>query len=187
MNSDNLILKTLAECITHERNQRILTRNELAERSGISLTSIRRIESCEMNPSFNVLSSLVHTLDFSFDSAFYTLYYKNGYRPQPWMVKIAPYDPYDLYLAQDLTSLGAALKAARTRRNMTRPHLAAVSGVNIRAIRKIEGEGLNPSFTTLYTIVQALDISFSYLFSYERPGKKYFKSIESIIVQGAGF
>lgn len=181
MDRDNVIIDTLTECIKEARSMRGLSNTELAERSGIHVRTIRKIEAGDINPSFRVLYPLVHVLCPSFDYSFYGVYYKRGYSPSKAASKSLTCSPYDIYLDCDLLSVGDALQAVRTLKSMTRLRLSVISDISIRSIVRIERQGTSPSFTELYSLVQALDISFDYLFRYKLPGKKYFKSIEHFV------
>ena len=52
------------------RSAKGLTQEQLAERAGLSARHIAKIEKGDVNPSFEVLSTLVKTLGVSFDAIF---------------------------------------------------------------------------------------------------------------------
>ena len=64
-------LDRLAVAIRAARNQREMTQEKLSELSGVSVRHIGKIENGEINPSFEVLLSLVTILKISFDTLFY--------------------------------------------------------------------------------------------------------------------
>lgn len=64
-------LDRLAAAIRTARNQREMTQETLSDLSGVSVRHIGKIENGEINPSFEVLLSLVTTLKISFDTLFY--------------------------------------------------------------------------------------------------------------------
>ena len=63
-------LPVLGERLKKARKDRGLTQEQLAERSGLSTRHIAKIEKGDVNPSFEVLSTLVKTLGVSFDAIF---------------------------------------------------------------------------------------------------------------------
>lgn len=65
------LLERLGTTIRAARNQRDMTQEKLSDLSGVSVRHIGKIEKGEINPSFEVLSSLVTALAISFDSLFY--------------------------------------------------------------------------------------------------------------------
>ena len=64
-------LDRLAVAIRAARNQREMTQETLSDLSGVSVRQIGKIENGEINPSFEVLLSLVTILKISFDTLFY--------------------------------------------------------------------------------------------------------------------
>ena len=64
-------LDRLAAAIRTARNQREMTQETLSDLSGVSVRHIGKIENGEINPSFEVLLSLVTALKISFDTLFY--------------------------------------------------------------------------------------------------------------------
>lgn len=66
----NNVLPVLGEQLKKARKDRDLTQEQLAERSGLSTRHIAKIEKGDVNPSFEVLSTLVKTLCVSFDAIF---------------------------------------------------------------------------------------------------------------------
>ena len=66
----NSVLPVLGERLKKARKGRGLTQEQLAERSGLSTRHIAKIEKGDVNPSFEVLSTLVKTLCVSFDAIF---------------------------------------------------------------------------------------------------------------------
>lgn len=66
----NNVLPVLGEQLKKARKDRDLTQEQLAERSGLSTRHIAKIEKGDVNPSFEVLSTLVKTLGVSFDAIF---------------------------------------------------------------------------------------------------------------------
>ena len=66
----NNVLPVLGEQLKKARKDRDLTQEQLAERAGLSTRHIAKIEKGEVNPSFEVLSTLVKTLGVSFDAIF---------------------------------------------------------------------------------------------------------------------
>ena len=64
-------LDRLAVAIRAARNQREMTQETLSDLSGVSVRHIGKIENGEINPSFEVLLSLVTILKISFDTLFY--------------------------------------------------------------------------------------------------------------------
>ena len=64
-------LDRLAAAIRTARNQREMTQETLSDLSGVSVRHIGKIEKGEINPSFEVLLSLVTALKISFDTLFY--------------------------------------------------------------------------------------------------------------------
>ena len=63
-------LPVLGERLKKARKDCGLTQEQLAERSGLSTRHIAKIEKGDVNPSFEVLSTLVKTLGVSFDAIF---------------------------------------------------------------------------------------------------------------------
>lgn len=63
-------LPVLGERLKKARKDCGLTQEQLAERSGLSTRHIAKIEKGDVNPSFEVLSTLVKMLGVSFDSIF---------------------------------------------------------------------------------------------------------------------
>ncbi|WP_327143069.1 helix-turn-helix domain-containing protein [Nocardia sp. NBC_01327] len=72
-------------------------------------------------------------------------------------------------------AVGEELRTARARRRLTRPQLAAISGVAVSTIQRFENGERSPDLTQLYTLCTALDIS---------PQEILTKSIE--MVEGSG-
>ena len=66
----NSVLPVLGERLKKARKDRGLTQEQLAERAGLSTRHIAKIEKGDVNPSFEVLSTLVKTLGVSFDAIF---------------------------------------------------------------------------------------------------------------------
>ena len=66
----NSVLPVLGERLKRARKDRGLTQEQLAERAGLSTRHIAKIEKGDVNPSFEVLSTLVKTLGVSFDAIF---------------------------------------------------------------------------------------------------------------------
>lgn len=64
-------LQYLGEQIKAERNRCGLTQQELADQAGRGLRHLQEIESGLVNPSYEVLSSIVHRLAMSGDILFY--------------------------------------------------------------------------------------------------------------------
>lgn len=64
-NSD---LKVLGEKVRKERKLAGLTQEQLAERCHVSTKHIANIENGKQNPSFDILSSILHVLPLSLDS-----------------------------------------------------------------------------------------------------------------------
>ena len=64
-------LDRLAATIRTAGNQREMTQETLSDLSGVSVRHIGKIENGEINPSFEVLLSLVTALKISFDTLFY--------------------------------------------------------------------------------------------------------------------
>lgn len=60
--------------------------------------------------------------------------------------------------------IGHGIKAVRNSRQMTLAELAAVSGVSLSMLSKIENGVISPSLTTLGRLSQALGIGLSTLF-----------------------
>ncbi|MFB7720723.1 helix-turn-helix domain-containing protein [Nocardia sp. NPDC056100] len=56
-------------------------------------------------------------------------------------------------------AVGGELRAARGRRGMTRPQLAAVSGVAVSTIQRFENGERSPDLGQLYALCTALEIS----------------------------
>ena len=65
------LLERLGTTIRAARNQREMTQETLSDLSGVSVRHIGKIENGEINPSFEVLLSLVTILKISFDTLFY--------------------------------------------------------------------------------------------------------------------
>lgn len=66
----NNVLPILGERLKKARKDRGLTQEQLAEQAGLSARHIAKIEKGDVNPSFEVLSTLVKTLGVSFDAIF---------------------------------------------------------------------------------------------------------------------
>lgn len=66
----NNVLPILGERLKKARKDRGLTQEQLVERAGLSARHIAKIEKGDVNPSFEVLSTLVKTLGVSFDAIF---------------------------------------------------------------------------------------------------------------------
>ena len=64
-NSD---LKVLGEKVRKERKLAGLTQEQLAERCHVSTKHIANIENGKQNPSFDILSAILHVLPLSLDS-----------------------------------------------------------------------------------------------------------------------
>lgn len=56
-------------------------------------------------------------------------------------------------------AVGDELRAARARRGLTRPQLAATSGVAVSTIQRFENGERSPDLTQLYQLCSALDVS----------------------------
>lgn len=69
MNGD--IFKHLGDCVRDGRKERDMTQQQLADQVGHGLRHIQRIEKGEVNPSFEVLYSLIHCLGISPELLFY--------------------------------------------------------------------------------------------------------------------
>ena len=66
----NDVLSVLGARLKKARNDRDFTQEQLADITGLSARHIANIEKGDVNPSFEVLSTLVKTLGVSFDSIF---------------------------------------------------------------------------------------------------------------------
>ena len=66
----NDVLSVLGARLKKARNDRDFTQEQLADLTGLSARHIANIEKGDVNPSFEVLSTLVKTLGVSFDSIF---------------------------------------------------------------------------------------------------------------------
>ena len=66
----NDVLSVLGARLKKARNDRDFTQEQLADLTGLSARHIANIEKGDVNPSFEVLSTLVKTLGGSFDSIF---------------------------------------------------------------------------------------------------------------------
>lgn len=69
MNED--IFKHLGDCVRDGRKEQDMTQQQLADQVGHGLRHIQRIEKGEVNPSFEVLYSLIHYLGLSAEFIFY--------------------------------------------------------------------------------------------------------------------
>lgn len=65
-------LQYLGDRIKAARNENHLTQQALAEQAGIGLRHYQNIESGLINPSYKVLSAIVHRLAMSMDILFYS-------------------------------------------------------------------------------------------------------------------
>ena len=66
----NDLLSVLGARLKKARNDRDFTQEQLASLTGLSARHIAKIEKGEVNPSFEVLSTLVKALGVSFDAIF---------------------------------------------------------------------------------------------------------------------
>jgi len=66
----NDVLSVLGAQLKKARNDRDFTQEQLADITGLSARHIANIEKGDVNPSFEVLSTLVKALGVSFDSIF---------------------------------------------------------------------------------------------------------------------
>ena len=66
----NDVLSVLGARLKKARNDRDFTQEQLADLTGLSARHIAKIEKGDVNPSFEVLSTLVKTLGVSFDAIF---------------------------------------------------------------------------------------------------------------------
>ena len=66
----NDVLSVLGTRLKKARNDRDFTQEQLADITGLSARHIANIEKGDVNPSFEVLSTLVKTLGVSFDAIF---------------------------------------------------------------------------------------------------------------------
>ena len=66
----NDVLSVLGARLKKARNDRDFTQEQLADLTGLSARHIANIEKGDVNPSFEVLSTLVKTLGVSFDAIF---------------------------------------------------------------------------------------------------------------------
>ena len=66
------ILKHLGTCLKQERKKKHLTQEFLSEKTGISVRHIAKIEKGVMNPSFEVLYSLVDELNLAVEPLFHS-------------------------------------------------------------------------------------------------------------------
>lgn len=64
-------LQYLGELIKAARNKNHLTQQELADQAGVGLRHYQNIESGLINPSYKVLSAIIHRLAMSSDILFY--------------------------------------------------------------------------------------------------------------------
>lgn len=64
-------LQYLGDCIKAARNDNHLTQQALADQAGIGLRHYQNIENGLINPSYKVLSAIVHRLAMSADILFY--------------------------------------------------------------------------------------------------------------------
>lgn len=64
-------LQYLGERIRAARNEKHLTQQELADQAGVGLRHYQNIESGLINPSYKVLSAIIHRLAMSADILFY--------------------------------------------------------------------------------------------------------------------
>ena len=66
----NDVLSVLGARLKKARNDRDFTQEQLADLTGLSVRHIAKIEKGTVNPSFEVLSTLVKSLGVSFDAIF---------------------------------------------------------------------------------------------------------------------
>lgn len=64
-------LQYLGDCIKAARNDKHLTQQTLADQAGIGLRHYQNIENGLINPSYRVLSAIIHRLAMSADALFY--------------------------------------------------------------------------------------------------------------------
>ena len=64
-------LQYLGECIRAERNNCHLTQQMMADQTGVGLRHYQNIEKGLINPSYEVLSAIIHRLAMSADVLFY--------------------------------------------------------------------------------------------------------------------
>lgn len=82
-------LQYLGERIKAARNEKHLTQQELADQAGIGLRHYQNIESGIINPSYKVLSAIIHRLAMSADILFYPDISKQEEEKQQLLSKFA--------------------------------------------------------------------------------------------------
>lgn len=82
-------LQYLGDCIKAARNDNHLTQQALADQAGIGLRHYQNIENGLINPSFKVLSAIIHRLAMSSDILFYPNIYQQEAEKQQLLSKFA--------------------------------------------------------------------------------------------------
>lgn len=67
-------IQYMGNCIREARKTQMLTQDELSEKLGISVRHIANIEKGKINPSFEILYTLIRGLNLSADILFYPEY-----------------------------------------------------------------------------------------------------------------
>jgi transcriptional regulator with XRE-family HTH domain len=132
---------SIGQRVRQARQARDLTIEQLARRAGLSLSAVSELErGCTRYPLVSTLVALARALDM----------------PPSWLV------------APDQLTLGQRLRATRAARGLTQTQLAAMVGVPVSRISKLEsGETRNPSFVLLGALAAALEVDALWLVGHE--------------------
>jgi transcriptional regulator with XRE-family HTH domain len=133
---------SIGQRVRQARQARDLTMEHLARRTGLSLSAVSELERDRTRyPQASTLVALARALDVS----------------TTWLAAAALLTPAQV-------TLGQRLRAARAARGLTQTQLAAMVGVPVSRISKLEiGTTRQPSFVLLGAVAAALDVSPTWL------------------------
>ena len=139
---DGSVVAAFGKHFEQLREQRGMTREQLAESSGVDLAVIEQIERGEASPTLDTLRQLAGGLDLLLSELFEGL--------DDERIASKPFGP--------------RLAQLRERRGWSREQLAASSGLDVTLIEQIELEQLSPRLDILRLIAAAFDLQLSDLF-----------------------
>ena len=139
---DGSVVAAFGKQFERLREQRGMSREQLAESSGVELAVIEQIEHGEASPTLDTLRQLAGALELSLSALFEGL--------DDERVASKPFGP--------------RLAQLRERRGWSREQLAESSGLEVDLVDQIEREQLSPSLDIVRQLAAALDLQLSDMF-----------------------
>jgi transcriptional regulator with XRE-family HTH domain len=139
---DGSVTAAFGKQLERLREQRGMSREQLAESSGVEVAVIEQIEHGETSPTLDTLRHLAGGLELTLSALFEGL--------DDDRIASKPFGP--------------RLAQLRERRGWSREQLAASSGLGISTIEQIEREQLSPRLDILRLLAAAFDLQLSDLF-----------------------